>query len=383
MDDVIYIADSAALIAMHKQLQGCCWLAVDTEFIREKTYFPQLALVQIATAESIYCVDPLAIDDLSPLFELFEKPDIIKVFHAASQDLEIFYHQRNSVPQSLFDTQIAAALLGMGEQISYALLVKKLLNLDLDKSHSRTDWMRRPLHTEQIRYAADDVRYLSRIYPLLTDKLEQLDRMSWLSKEMTRLQDPATYEPDPLNCWQRVKGSGKLKSKQLNILKHLAAWRERQAIQSNRPRRWILSDDVLLNLSIQRPVNREQLQNIRSLDSKIIERHAGELLDLIAAAQKEPQETWPAVYHSKKPTAQEEATIDLLMAVVHLRAAEHQLGPGQITSRSELLKLIRGEQNLAVLNGWRRQIAGQAILDTFQGKLRLVCEQGHTTLQCK
>lgn len=383
MDDVIYIADKPALHALCRQLRQCSWLAVDTEFIREKTYYPRLALVQIADAERIYCIDPLAIDDLAALYDLLENPQVTKVLHAASQDLEIFFYERQRVAQPVFDTQVAASMLGLGEQIGYASLVKQLLQLELDKSHTRTDWMQRPLSMEQIRYAADDVRYLRQIYPLLHNKLEKLNRIDWLNSEMTRLLDPASYQPDPLNSWQRVKGAGKLSSKQLNVLKHLAAWRERQAIQSDRPRRWILPDEALLSLVTQCPASQEQLLTIRLLDNKTGERHGKKLLELITEAQHEPQAAWPVMLKPKKPSSEEKAAVDRLMAVAELRAAEYQLDPGQITSRSELLKLIRGEQNLSILNGWRRQIAGQSILDMIQGKLQLVCDQNHTALKSK
>ncbi|MBN1379117.1 MAG: ribonuclease D [Gammaproteobacteria bacterium] len=369
MDDVIYIEDQQALRDVCGQLCGCNWLAIDTEFIREKTYFPQLALIQITNTELIYCIDPLAIDDLSALYELLENPAITKVFHAASQDLEIFFHLRQCVPQPIFDTQVAASLLGLGEQIGYAALVEKVLNIELDKSHSRTNWMQRPLQSKQIRYAADDVRYLSRLYPLLYKKLEKLGRIDWMDSEVARLQNPATYKPDPPNCWQRVKGSGNLKRKPLNILRHLAAWREHQAMQANRPRRWILSDEVLINLATHQPMDRDQLLQVPLLDSKIAERHATDLLGLIDQAQNETEENWPAVRYRKKPSAQEEANLDLLMAVIHLRADEYRLSSTQITSRSELLKLLRGERDLPLLGGWRLKVAGQAILDTYQSKM--------------
>ena len=381
MNDVHFIADRQALNDICVQLRDSAWLALDTEFIREKTYYPQLALLQVSNGESIYCIDPLAIDDLLPFYTLLENTAITKVLHAASQDLEIYYCQRGCLPGPVFDTQIAASLLGLGEQIGYATLVKKLLNIELDKSHARTDWMRRPLHDEQLRYAADDVRYLSRLYPLLYSKLEKLNRLRWLDDESERLLNPATYTPDPPNSWRRIKGAGKLRRKQLNILRHLAAWREQQAIQNNRPRRWILSDEALLNLAMLRPADHEALLRVRLLERKFAERHAAELLALIKQAADETEDNWPRLDHSRKPNAHEEATIDMLMAVAHLCADEHQLSPGQITSRSELLKLVRNERNLPLLNGWRLHVAGEKILNTYLGKLQLVCEQGRIALK--
>ena len=383
MEDINYIADYKLLKKICLGLKDSKWLAVDTEFIREKTYFPQLALLQITDAETIYCIDPLAIDDLTPFYELIESEKIIKVFHAATQDLEIFYHKRKRVPQPIFDTQVAAALLGLGEQIGYASLVKKMLSVELDKSHTRTDWTQRPLQDEQIHYAADDVRYLSNIYPLLVNKLDKLDRLTWMDSEQIRLQDKKNYQPDPDNSWQRIKGAGKLRRQQLNVLRHLAAWREQQAIQFNRPRRWILADKILLDLAMLQPKERTQLAQIRMLESKLAERYAEDLLHAILQAQNESKESWPDMPRPEKPSAQEDATVDLLIAVAHLRAEEYQLSAGQITSRSELLKFVRGEENLPLFKGWRLDIAGQVIKDTFHGKMQLVCDQGRTVLQSR
>lgn len=380
MNDVFYIADHRNLVKMCQQLQHDSWLAIDTEFTREKTYFPEIALVQIANNKYIYCIDPLALDDLSPLYELLRNSEITKVFHAAGQDLEIFFHQCQFIPQPLFDTQVAASLLGLGEQIGYATLVKKLLDIELDKSHSRTDWQQRPLLEEQIRYAADDVRYLSRLYPDMRQRLEKLDRLEWMVNEQARLLDTATYQSDPDGSWQRIKGHGKLRRKQLNTLKHLAAWRERLAVRQNLPRRWILTDDALLSLAIKQPTDTTQLQQIRALNGKKTERYAKDWLKLIKQAGEEDESQWPTVPHPKKPSTAEDATVDMLMAIVRIRADEHQLSPGQITSRSELLRLVRGERDLALLNGWRRKIAGETMIDACAGKIQLACRKGHTVL---
>ncbi len=382
MKDVTYIANRELLSALCRNLGDSAWLAIDTEFIRDKTYYPRLALIQIANTDSIYCIDPLEIEDLTPFFELIENQTIIKILHAAAQDLEIFFNLRERLPRSVFDTQIAASLLGLGEQIGYAALTKKLLGIELDKLHTRTDWFQRPLGEEQIRYAADDVRYLGQLYLLLSEKLKQLDRLNWMDSEQERLLNEQCYRPNLEYCWQRIKGAGKLKRRQLNILKHLAAWREQQAIQSNRPRRWILNDNVLLSLAIQQPADPDQLTAMRLQDYKLVERYTNELLEVIQVGQKEAEETWPVLHRAGKPSAQEDATVDLLMAVARLLAEEQQLSPGQLTSRSELLKFIRGERNLPLFNGWRQKIAGQTIRDTFEGKLHLVRENGRTSLKC-
>lgn len=364
-----------SLKALCESLQGSDWLALDTEFIREKTYYPRLCLIQIASTDTLACIDPLALDDLDPLYRLFDDPAIIKVFHAAGQDLEIFYHLRNKLPEPLFDTQLAAALLGYGEQIGYANLVKTGLKVELDKSHTRTDWARRPLQELQVRYALDDVRYLKELYPRLHAALDKRGRLAWMRADLQRLAEPATYRIDPLNCWKRVKGINRLKRRQLNILKHLAAWREQQAVAANRPRRWIISDDALLNLSVQCPSTTGELEHIRQLDSGMAARHGPTLIGLIEQALSEPEQNWPENKTTRKAGVNEETTADLLMAIVRLKAEQNELSAGQLVSRSELIRLAQGERDLPVLRGWRRQLAGQDLLEFLDGNSALVNER--------
>lgn len=365
MNEIQYIDTTQTLSGMCRELRDCEWLAVDTEFIREKTYYPRLALMQIAGAPGIYCVDPPALADLSPLFELLESDSITKVLHSGGQDLELFYLQRARLPVPIFDTQVAAALLGIGEQIGYAALVHNLLGIELDKSCTRTDWMQRPLGKAQLSYAADDVRYLAQIYPVMAAKLASLGRMDWLREDVTRLHDPKNYQPDLSSCWQRVKGAGKLKRGQLNVLKHLSAWRERQAMKSDLPRRWVLPDEALLSLAVQSPETRRQLLQTEHLDGRAAARHAEELLKMIAIAREEPEENHPPVPHSKKPTEEEDARMESLMTLVTARAEALAISPGQITSRSEIMKLIRGERTLQLLEGWRLKVAGRAVLESL------------------
>lgn len=362
MNDIQYIDTIQALDRMCEHLRDREWLAVDTEFIRIRTYFPRLALVQIADAEQIYCVDPVALSDLSPLFEMLEMPSITKVFHSGGQDLEIFFQERGCLPEPIFDTQIAAALLGMGEQIGYGALVEKMLDVALAKSQTRTDWMKRPLKTAQLNYAADDVRYLRQLYPLLQAELERLGRTDWLQEDVVRLHHPAAYQIDLESCWQRVKGAGKLKRDRLNVLKHLASWREEQAMKNDLPRRWLLPDEVLIGLAAMQPQDRQQLVESQLMDHRDVSRYGNELVAVIARAQTEPEDIYPKGNHSKKPTEQEDATVDRLHSLVTDRAEALAIAPGQIASRSDIMKLIRGERKLPLLEGWRRAVAGEALL---------------------
>jgi len=227
-------------------------LALDTEFLRERTYRPQLCLIQVASDETRACVDPLAPIDLQPLAELLARPGQPSILHAASQDLEVLHQQLGVLPAALFDTQIAAALCGMGDQIGYATLVDRLFGVQLDKAHSRTDWSRRPLSDEQIRYAIDDVRYLPEAHAILGERLTQLGRLAWLEEDCAAMLDPDRWSPQPLEAWRRLKGWQRLPAAAFPRLRQLAAWREERAARLDRPRRWVMEDDTLVQLAARR-----------------------------------------------------------------------------------------------------------------------------------
>ncbi|MFW2134544.1 ribonuclease D, partial [Ectothiorhodospira haloalkaliphila] len=254
METVPFIDQPEALKAFCERLKGVDWFALDTEFIREKTYYPQLCLIQVATPEEVACIDPLNLEDLSPLTHLLFDPNITKVLHAASQDLEIFFHQQGRVPGPIFDTQVAASLLGHGDQVGYGKLIQLVLGVELEKGQSRTDWAQRPLETIQLRYAADDVHYLARAYPLMRQALEDNGRLAWLEDDFQRMQDPRTYQPDPETIWRRLKGINTLRGEQaLAVARNLARWREQEAMRLDRPRRWLLQDEVILDLARRKP----------------------------------------------------------------------------------------------------------------------------------
>jgi ribonuclease D len=306
--------------------------------------------------------------------ELLYNPDIVKVFHSADQDLEIFFHLRDELPAPVFDTQLAAALLGHGEQIGYANLVKALLNHNLDKSQTRTDWSKRPLSGRQIDYALDDVRYLRIVYETLRDELTKRGRLNWLDNDVARLTNPDTYRVDQDTVWQRIKGASRLKGVRLNVLKHLARWREQRAIQTNKPRKWVLSDNVLLDLATQLPKTPEHLQNIRSLDSQTASSLGATLLELIDAARNEPEALWPKIHIPPKPTAAEEAKADLIMSLLHKQAALHDLSPGLFSTRADIQRLVRGKRDIPLVSGWRRELAGEMALEILEGRKVLACE---------
>lgn len=374
--DTLYIDKPEQLQQLCLQLQQSPILVLDTEFIREKTYYPELCLIQVATHDVLACIDTVALGDLQPLLDVLYNPQITKVLHAARQDYEIFYHLRGSLPQPLFDTQIAASLLGMGEQTGYATLVQSLLNVQLDKSQARTDWKHRPLSQEQIRYASDDVFYLLQLYPILLDKLRALGRETWLVEDFNNLCDPALYVLHPEDAWQRVKGFARLKPRQLAALHKLAAWREQQAVSNNKPRRWILADDSLLSIAQLLPSSIEQLQKVRSLRKQELEHYSTKILELVKAAKEMSTDTLPQPPLLKRPTPEQEILTDLAMTLLRLLAHRNELSPANLATRKDIERLIHGNVDIPLLHGWRKQIAGQQISQLLAGELVLaVVEQ--------
>ncbi|HPE59402.1 MAG TPA: ribonuclease D [Thiolinea sp.] len=368
-----YIDTSTKLTQYLQAIDQTGWVALDTEFMREKTYFPRLCLIQIATADTLACIDPLCIDDLQPLFSWLQQPHITKVFHAAGQDMEIFHYLAHQIPTPVFDTQIAAAVLGLGDQMGYARLVEQLLKVQLDKSQSRTDWQQRPLRQRQLDYAIDDVRYLRQIYPLLRAELEQSGRMGWLDKSFRKLTDPATYQPVPYSSWERIRNLQLLKPAQLAILRELAAWREEQAMHKDRPRRWILGDEVLVDMSRMHIEKADDLHQIRGLSEEQIQRHAGTWLELIRQARALPREQWPQLPRKRKLDSQLSLVADLLMVAVSQQAGQHNISPQMLASRAQVEKMLtEGRQKLS--DDWR----GNLLNDIFADLLA-----GHSSLQIR
>lgn len=378
--DSLFIDTPGELAALCEQLRGQDWIAVDTEFLREKTYFPQLCLIQIATADICACIDPLALDDLSPLFERLYDPAVTVVMHAARQDLEIFYNLRGSLPANIFDTQLAAPLLGHPEQMGYAKLVEQMLNINLEKAHSRADWTRRPLPEAQLHYAADDVIYLAQLYPKLRGQLEQRGRRAWLKSDFAELSNPELYQTPPAKAWRKIRAADKLQGAALSILQQLAAWREGAARQSDLPRNWLLRDDILIDLARQQPDSLDELKHIRDLKEGLLRRHGKTLIDIIKQAAQQPPEPLPPYQKKARATPQQEALVDALHAIVQLRGAEEDLSAASLCSRKDLLNLVQGERDLAVLHGWRQAIVGQRLLEMLEGKTRLGVVDGALSL---
>ncbi|MCW9013552.1 MAG: ribonuclease D [Gammaproteobacteria bacterium] len=370
--DILFIDNSETLALACDQFRLSPFLCVDTEFHRETTYYPELALIQISNGQQTICVDPLALHNLKPLLALLGNPEIMKVFHASQQDIEIFHHQFGILPAPLFDTQIAAGLLGYGEQIGYAPLMKNLLNVDIDKSLTRTDWMKRPLNNKQIQYAASDVYYLAKAYPVIEKRLKELNRLDWLKGDFSKLCTPANYKTDTHNIWKKTKGNQSLRGQQLAVLQAVAACREEMAQQKNRPRRRVLPDDALIDIAKQKPDTVEKILALRTLkNSRLSKSDAEQFLLRIQQGLRLAKDHWPHHPVKTKLTLPEDALVDSLMGLLKLMAHKHHISPAILATRKELEALMRGEDKLPLLTGWRYAHAGQELVKYLDGHLCL------------
>lgn len=371
-DPYLFVERDDQLSALCARLAQAEWLTVDTEFMREKTYYPQLCLIQVASPTEVACIDPQKVGSLDPLVALFADLRILKIFHAARQDLELFWHSHRTLPAPVFDTQVAAPLLGYPEQTGYASLVKERLGIDIDKSETRTDWSRRPLTQSQLDYAAADVRHLAELFPKLRDELVQRGRLDWLAEDFVALTDPAAYENHPEQAWRRLRGLHKFRGPALSCAQALAAWREQRAQQENRPRKWVLDDDALMTLARIKADSLDDLKRVRGLPPPVVERYGEQLLKLLEAARQRAPEALPEFERPETLTEDQEAAVDVLSGVLRQLAAAQQLNPTSIASRKDLQNLVRGARDDSpLLHGWRRGIAGERLVDVLEGRCRL------------
>ncbi|MEE9444855.1 MAG: ribonuclease D [Cocleimonas sp.] len=368
------------LIQFVEKISNSSWLALDTEFLREKTYYAKLCLIQIESSEGLRaCVDPLSMEDISPLTELLNNPEITKVFHAAHQDLEILLQITGSVPAPVFDTQTAASVLGIGDQMGYARLIESMTGKVLSKTQSRTNWAQRPLKTAQLEYAIDDVRYLAQIYPKMLEQLTSKNRLVWLDKDFNQAVNPDTYAINAQQKWKKVRGLQVLKRPQLAILKLLAAWREEKAESSNLPRKWIIGDEILLELAKLQPSDTQGLSDIRGLNIDRTKKYHTVWLNLIQQGQAVPESEWPELPRSKKPTPNQNITIDLLMLVLQIEAKKHGITPAVIASRKQIAQMIQaGETSLS--EDWRGKLVNNVFKKVLSGELKLGLEKNSVSL---
>lgn len=341
------------------------WLAVDTEFVRVDTYYPKLCLIQIGDGETSCCVDTVALTDLTPLLDVLYQPQILKLFHAAGQDLEIFVKLRGRCPTPMFDTQIAATLLGLGDQIGYAGLVEKLLGIAVDKTLSRTDWARRPLRANEIAYAADDVRHLAVIYPMLHQQLAERNRLTWLAEDCSRQTTPELYRTEPADAWQRLKGLARLQLGAQTVAALLAQWRENVAQERDRPRKWIIDDDVIYRLAERQPLTISQLEELNALPPKTLERHGEALVQVIQQARGHAVKA--LAFNDELDPAKKSLLQSLQNALKGL-AETAGIPASYIAPRADLIALMftGTAAPIPLLQGWRRELAGEKLLALLQ-----------------
>jgi len=373
------IQSSDELAAFRERLRGERFIAVDTEFMREKTYWPQLCLVQVAGPDEAQCIDPLAPGiDLEPLKDLMRDTSVLKVFHAARQDLEIFHQMLGDLPRPLFDTQVAAMVCGFGEQVGYETLASKLAKARIDKTMRFTDWARRPLSQKHLTYALSDVTHLRVVYEKLADMLKSNGRAGWLDQEMALLTNPAAYETDPNEAWRRLKVRGKSQRFLAGVIE-LAAWREQEAQARDLPRQRVLRDEALLDVVAQNPETVEALAQVRSMSRGMAEgRHGRDILEALEQARNRPLDSLP------RPPAREDLPhglapiTDLLKVLLKMKCEAAGVAQKLVASTADLERIAADDHAVVpALDGWRRELFGAAALDLKHGRLALaVSEDG-------
>lgn len=373
------IADTQELAAFCARLSSAQYITVDTEFMREKTYFPQLCLVQVAGPDEARAIDPLAPGiDLKPLFELLANPAVLKVFHAARQDIEIFLYQSGSVPQPLFDTQVAAMVCGFGDSVGYETLATQLAKARIDKSQRFTDWSLRPLTEKQVQYALADVTHLRIVYEKLVRKMESNGRLAWLAEEMGELTTPGTYRTEPEDAWRRLKPRSS-SPKFLAVLKELAAWREREAQERDIPRQRMLRDETLMEIAAHHPANATELARTRGLGKGLVEGRMGTaLLEAVKRGLELPDDQIPKPPERVDVPRGLGPVVDLLKVLLKMKCDEHGVAQ-KLVANSADIEAIAADDNadIPAMHGWRRELFGNDALSLKHGRLGLgFCTDG-------
>jgi ribonuclease D len=364
MPQVIWIEREEELAGLAEALERSGSIGLDTEFMRERTFFPGLCLLQLAAGGQIWCVDTLRCGSLDPLVPALTAPGSPKIIHSARQDLEAFYLNVKRVISPIFDTQIAAGCIGLKPQIGYADLAKRLLDVSLAKGQTRTDWSRRPLTAAQLEYAADDVAYLNEIAERLRERLRALGREHWAIEDCLALEDPSLYEPDPADAWKRLRALQKLPPAMRARAKVLAVWREKTARLTNLPRGWVLDDEALLKVAESLPATPAALAAALSGRRPMSEALAGELLAALRDSASGAMDTAPAT--DLRPTLEQKALADRLAHVVDSRAAALTVSSEILATRGELKALAMGSRDVAALKGWRRAEIGEELLAALE-----------------
>lgn len=372
------ITSTADLQKLCDRLAEAPFVTVDTEFLREQTFWPQLCLIQLAADGIEAVVDPLSGSlDLAPFYRLMTNEQVVKVFHAARQDIEIVYAKAGAVPRPVFDTQVAASVCGYGDSVSYVNLVKKITGTDIDKSSRFTDWSRRPLSERQLIYALGDVTHLRDVYKHINRELDKRGRAEWVAEEMAILTDPETYNADPEQAWQRLKLRVKGR-KSLAVLVELAAWRERLAQAQDVPRGRILRDEALYDIANQMPATPDALGQLRTLsDGFGRSQRAREIIDVVKAGVARDTKSLPKIERSESLSAEASATLELLKVLLKSSAAQHEVAPRMIADAEDLEQLaVSDTPQIMALQGWRRKLFGEDALRLKRGELALTLVNG-------
>ncbi len=374
------------LITTNEQLRAFCAraaasevLAIDTEFLREKTYRARLCLVQLGTDDEQVAVDPFYVTDKAPLIALLDNPNITKVFHACTQDMEVLLEWCGMLPHPVFDTQVAASFISDHHQIGYGPLVEEYCHVHLPKSDSLTDWSVRPLDSGQLAYALDDVRYLPQIWRTMRDRLEALGRSSWVADEFEHISDVETYLHDPRMAYRKVKRVGSLSRKQMSVAREVAAWREERAAALDRPRRWILSDELLAEIAKRIPTNEASLLRIRGT-AELDPQSRTQVLRAVRAGLDCPPELYPDMARRSKPSLDSECVCDLMYAMTRMVADREHVASSLLASRDDLIDYLEGKPDSPLTRGWRKELLGSHLDALLNGQVGLTVVDGKIEL---
>ena len=350
-------------------------LAVDTEFIRDSTYYPSLCLIQIAGINFAAAIDPLAKLDMCPIWELLLNKNILKVFHAGRQDIEIFFGLMGEIPTPIYDTQIAAMFCGLGDQVGYESLVNNFLGLSVNKEHQFTNWLQRPLSQNQLNYAISDVTHLINIFPLIRKAIKDNNREEWVTKELEHLSKKELYQVKADEVWKKIKLKNS-NPQMLNLLKYLASWRENECKKRNIPRNRLIRDDVLINISFSKPKTISELKKIRAIPKNLSNHDFCQILEVVDKAQKVKREEWPLISTSTSPQISK-SSLELLKILLKYCSEENGLAEKVIANTDDLKSILEGQKkNMKVFTGWRNKIFGEIALSLLNGKLAFKMEKG-------
>ncbi|MAJ28175.1 hypothetical protein CBD41_01985 [bacterium TMED181] len=386
----MYLTSNEALIDIMSRARDMGRYGIDLEFIREKSYFPKLALVQISVGEELRLIDPLSDISLDPILETVSDPDIVKIVHAGGQDMEILELESGQTPANVFDTQIAAAFLGLGLQPAYSVTCERILGKFVQKGESWTNWLKRPLTENQETYALDDVRHLIPLHDSLTESLGKEGRLSWALAEMDKYSRKETYHPLLETSLKKVKKSGSLDSRGVLQLGYLYEWREAEARRQDRPRRRILPDEILVELARRAPSNSESLRSLRGLDSRDARRFGDEILKAIARGKSVPQHEIPEIQRRRRLEPEEEAALELATSALRALCRAARIAPPLVGNNGDVEDLIRAKaekdpnlSNLKLASGWRGELFGDKIISFLTGRsvLRMDPQSGYPSLE--